>query len=136
LKKVNLQGFIYVADSAAMTKVTLDQARQAQAYLITRGGNNLKMVKEVLEQADRPDAQWSEPQGFAMSNTRAMYRLQEHTATYEGYSVRLIVVESSALDKKKAHTLEKQVEEERQQAEASIRWKRRLSLRGGCSRSP
>ncbi|CAH8768709.1 transposase [Paenibacillus dendritiformis C454] len=48
-QRVNLQGFIYVADSAAMTRETLDQVRQAKAYLITRGGNNLKIVKQALE---------------------------------------------------------------------------------------
>lgn len=121
LKKVNLQGFIYVADSAAMTKATLDQARQANAYLISRGGNNLKMVKQALEQADQLEATWTESQGFASSNNRALYRLQEHAAEFEGHAVRLIVVESSALDKKKAHTLEKQVTEECRQAEEAMK---------------
>jgi transposase len=115
LRKINLQGFIYVADSAAMSKETLDQVAQANAYLITRGGNNLKIVKQALEQADQQESAWSEPQGFAASNQRAMYRLQEHAAEYEGHAVRLIVVESSALDKKKAHTLEKRVDHEHQQ---------------------
>ncbi|MEI7028428.1 IS1634 family transposase, partial [Paenibacillus sp. y28] len=112
LKKINLQGFIYVADSAAMTRETLEQAKQAKAYLITRGGNNLKMVKWALEQADQQEERWSSPQAFASSNTSAQYRLQEFAADYEGHAVRLVVVESSALDKKKAHTLEKRVSQE------------------------
>lgn len=126
LKKVNLQGFIYVADSAAMTKATLEQAQQANAFLISRGGNNLKMVKQALEQADQPEATWTEPQGFASSNKRAMYRLQEHAAEFEGHAVRLIVVESSALDKKKAHTLEKQVAEEGRQVEEAMNAQRKI----------
>jgi transposase len=112
LKKINLQGFIYVADSAAMTRETLEQAEQAGAYLITRGGNNLKIVKQALAQADEQEAKWSPPQAFSSSNTSARYRLQEFAADYEGHALRLVVVESSALDKKKAHTLEKQVGQE------------------------
>lgn len=41
-----------------------------------------------------------------------VYRVQEHAATYYGQEVRLIVVESSTLDKKKRHTLEKKKEQE------------------------
>ncbi|AET60013.1 transposase [Paenibacillus terrae HPL-003] len=93
LQKINLQGFIYVADSAAMTRETLEQARQAGAYLITRGGNNLKIVK----QADQQEADGSSPQAFATSNTSARYRVQEFAADYEGHPLRLVVVESSAL---------------------------------------
>ncbi|MBB4074359.1 hypothetical protein GGR02_002125 [Anoxybacillus voinovskiensis] len=37
----------------------------------------------------------------------ATYRVWETTSTYEGHSVRLIVVESSALDQRKGKTLEK-----------------------------
>ncbi|BCG61255.1 hypothetical protein PUR_46800 [Paenibacillus sp. URB8-2] len=115
LQKVNLQGFIYVADSAAMTRETLEQARQAKAYLITRGSNNLKIVKQALEQADGQEDRWSSPQAFASSSGSAQYRLQEFAANYEGHAVRLAVVESSALDKKKAHTLEKRVSQEHEQ---------------------
>ena len=121
LQKVNLQGFIYVADSAAMTRETLEQARQAKAYLITRGGNNLKIVKQALEQADQQEERWTAPQAFASSNTSAQYRLQEFTADYEGHAVRLVVVESSALDKKKAHTLEKRVKQERERVTEAIK---------------
>ena len=110
LQKVNLQGFIYVADSAAMTRETLEQVKKAKAYLITRGGNNLKIVKEALEQADRQEEAWSAPQAFASAKTSAQYRLQQFHADYEGHAVRLTVVESSALDKKKAHTIDKRVQ--------------------------
>lgn len=131
LQRVNLQGFIYVADSAAMTRETLDQVRQAKAYLITHGGNNLKIVKQALEQADKQEAGWSAPQAFASSNTGAQYRLQEFAADYEGHVLRLIVVESSALDKKKAHTLEKQVNQRTRMRDGSDRGasEARVSLR-------
>lgn len=115
LRKVDLQGFVYVADSAAMSKDTLEQAASANAYLITRGGNNLKIVKRALEEADMQELAWSEPQGFATTNKRAMYRLQEFKSEYDGHEVRLIVVESSELDKKKSHTLEKKVKQEHEQ---------------------
>lgn len=80
----------------------------------------MKIVKQALEQADKQEAGWSAPQAFASSNTGAQYRLQEFAADYEGHVLRLIVVESSALDKKKAHTLEKQVNQERECVMAAI----------------
>lgn len=121
LQRLNLRGFIYVADSAAMSKETLDRARQAEAYLITRGGQNLKIVKRALDEADQNEQGWSQPVSFATSGNRAAYRLQEFQDTYEDHAVRLIVVESSALDKKKAHSLEKLVETERARLEAAMK---------------
>lgn len=126
LQQINLQGFIYVADSAAMTRETLEQAKEAKAYLITRGGNNLKIVKEALEQADRQEEAWSAPQAFASAKTSAAYRLQQFHADYEGHSVRLTVVESSALDKKKAHTIDKRVQQEYEQATKTIEAQKKL----------
>lgn len=96
-----------------MTREMLDQARQAKAYLITCGGN--KIVKQELAQADGQEERLSTPQAFATSNSSAQYRLQEFTADYEGHAVRLVVIESSALDKKKTHTLEKRVSQEHEQ---------------------
>ncbi|MFB5764141.1 IS1634 family transposase, partial [Paenibacillus medicaginis] len=127
LQKVNLQGFIYVADSAAMTRETLEQAKKAKAYLITRGGNNLIIVKEALEQADRQEEAWSDPQSFASSKTSTKYRMQQFHANYEGHAVRLIVVESSALDKKKAHTIDKRVRQEWEHATKAMEAQTKLT---------
>jgi transposase len=53
--------------------------------------------------------------------------LQEFDAVYEGHPVRLIVVESSALDKKKAKTLDKRVNEECSQTEEAIKSQGKIS---------
>ncbi|SDC75653.1 MULTISPECIES: hypothetical protein [unclassified Paenibacillus] len=53
---VKLNDFVYVADSAAMSKATLDVAKSANAYLLTRAPNQLKIVKAALASADAPDA--------------------------------------------------------------------------------
>jgi transposase len=53
MQKIDLSGFIYVGDSAAMSEEMLKQVKGAHAFLITRGGNNLKIVKWALEQADQ-----------------------------------------------------------------------------------
>nr|WP_245999765.1 IS1634 family transposase [Ectobacillus antri] len=110
---VDLSSFIYVADSAAMTQRTLQEAKAANGYLITRGPNQLKIVKQALTDADQPDAPWSQPISFATSKQGAVYRLFETTADYYGHDVRLIVVESSALDRKKEKNLQQKREQER-----------------------
>lgn len=126
--KVNLSEFIYVADSAAMTKDTLDMASSAGAYLITRGPNHLKIIKNALKQADQTDNQWSEPFSTATSKKGAIYRVQEQSAAYQGHDLRLIVVESSMLDKKKTHTLEKKRRKEKEQLEDRKKAFERLSF--------
>lgn len=60
--------WIYVADSAAMTKDTLAQTKVANAFLITRGSSPLRIVKTALVEADAQDTLWSEPFSFAEKN--------------------------------------------------------------------
>ncbi|MED4987649.1 IS1634 family transposase, partial [Geobacillus stearothermophilus] len=108
LKQAKMEDeWIYVADSAAMTKDTLAQTKAANAFLITRGPSSLRIVKRALAEADSPHIPWSEPFTLAERNG-ATYRVWETSSTYEGHPVRLIVVESSALDQRKGKTLEKE----------------------------
>ena len=98
LEKAELtDGFVYVADSATMTQETLKQVKAANAYLLTRAPNQLKIVKEALQLAEAPETSWTEP-FQSTEKTGATYRCFETSATYYGHDVRLIVVESSALD--------------------------------------
>lgn len=127
LKQAKIEDeWIYVADSAAMTKDTLAQTKAANAFLITRGPSSLRIVKTALAKADAQDTPWSDPFSLAEKNG-ATYRVWETTSTYEGHSVRLIVVESSALDQRKGKTLEK---ERNQEAELlrqkQTQWESRL----------
>lgn len=108
-QKANLtESFVYVADSAAMTQDTLKQVQAAKAYLLTRAPNHLKIVKEALALAEVPETEWTTPFQASEKNG-ATYRCFETSATYYGHDVRLIIVESSALDKRKEHTLAKRV---------------------------
>ncbi|OMF24601.1 hypothetical protein BK132_23375 [Paenibacillus sp. FSL H8-0259] len=109
---VKLEDFVYVADSAAMRKATLDAAKAAGTYLLTRAPNQLKIVKAALASADAPDAPWSEKVSFVSSKKGATYRWLATESEHEGHSLRLIVVESIALDKKKENTLTREREDE------------------------
>lgn len=109
LEKANVtDGFVYVADSAAMTQDTLNQVKAAKAYLLTRAPNQLKIVKEALALAEAPKTVWTEP-FQSTEKTGATYRCFETSATYYEHDVRLLVVESSALDKRKEHLFTKRV---------------------------
>jgi transposase len=118
---VKLEDFLYVADSAAMSKATLDAAKAAGAYLLTRAPNQLKIVKSALEAADAPDAPWTEKVTFVSSKEGAHYRWLTSEAEHEGHRLRLIVVESSALDKKKENTLIREREAERARLEQAAK---------------
>ncbi|KAF0996413.1 hypothetical protein BJQ97_03103 [Geobacillus sp. TFV-3] len=65
--------------------------------LPAEGGTELK---RALAEADSAHIPWSEPFALAERNG-ATHRVWETTSTYEGRPVRLIVVESSALDQRK-----------------------------------
>jgi transposase len=117
LAKLNLKEFIYVADAAAMSQKTMDEVKKAGGFLITRGSQNLNIVKEVLALVENQEDQWSEPWSIQKTGSHSVYRVQETTSTYYDHLVRLIVVESSALGKKKRHTLEKKYEAEQKQLE-------------------
>ncbi|WP_033843108.1 IS1634 family transposase [Geobacillus icigianus] len=126
LKQAKIEDeWIYVADSAAMTKDTLAQTKAANAFLITRGPSSLRIVKAALAEADvQPDPAWSDSFSLAEKNGAA-YRVWETASTYEGHPVRLIVVESSALDQRKGKTLEKErVKEAVLLREEQARWER------------
>ncbi|MFC4182345.1 IS1634 family transposase, partial [Saccharococcus thermophilus] len=67
---------------------------------------------------------WSDPFTLAERNG-ATYRVWETASTYEGHPVRLIVVESSALDQRKGKTLEKERTKEAELLrEEQARWER------------
>ncbi|KAF0993827.1 IS1634 family transposase [Geobacillus sp. TFV-3] len=116
--------WIYVADSAAMTKDTLAQTKAANAFLVTRGPSSLRIVKRALAEAEAANITWSDPFALAERNG-ATHRVWGTTSTYEGHPVRLIVVESSALDQRKRKTLEKErVKEAELLREEQERWER------------
>ncbi len=125
LKQAKIEDeWIYVADSAAMTKETLAQTKAANAFLITRGPSSLRIVKRAL--AEAANITWSDPFTLAERNG-ATYRVWETTSTYEGHPVRLIVVESSSLDQRKGKTLEKERAKEAELLhEEQARWERHL----------
>ncbi|BAU27221.1 transposase [Aneurinibacillus soli] len=112
---IELSDFLYVADSAAMSKATLQAAKAAKAHLLTRAPAQLKIVKAALEAADTPDIPWSDHVTFASSKEGATYHWLERAAEHEGHELRLFVIESSALDKKKENTLQEQRKSERDQ---------------------
>lgn len=112
LEQIGVPDFIYVADSAAMTQATLAEAKRAGAYLISRGPNSLKVVKNALKIAEEQPTTWSAAFTTAKAKNSSEHRVQELSATYYGHEVRLVIVESSALDKKKRHTLEKKKDQE------------------------
>ncbi|WP_341302182.1 hypothetical protein MHB44_07325 [Lysinibacillus sp. FSL H8-0500] len=89
----------------------LNAIKRAKSHLISRGGSNLKIVKEVIGQADKATTVWSEPYQY-IKKTGAVYQFFETSATYYDHDVRLIVVELSALDKKKENTLKRRCESE------------------------
>ncbi|EQB95726.1 transposase [Geobacillus kaustophilus GBlys] len=115
-----------MADSAAMTRGTLAQTKAANAFLITRGPASLRIGKTALDQADAEDTPWSDPFVLAEKNGAA-YRVWETASTYEGHPVRLIVVESSALDQRKGKKLEnKRKKEAELLSQEQAQWESRL----------
>ncbi|PTL38123.1 IS1634 family transposase [Alkalicoccus saliphilus] len=99
------RSFLYVADSASMTGDTLRGFRQVGAHVLTRAPSHLKVTKQALKQGDAPGAIWSEPVTYAEYGG-ASYRFRETRDRFQDIPLRLLLVESSALDERKTKTLQ------------------------------
>lgn len=88
--------------------VHVKTSQSSECVSVNTRANHLNIVKDALKLAERPETEWTAP-FQSTEKTVGTYRCFETNANYYGYEVRLIVVESSALDKRKEHTLAKRI---------------------------
>ena len=109
------QGGTYVADSALIAEPALQKIRALGMHWLARLPATLGLGDRLKTQAwANPDAAWV-PLGTLAENqhpTSAAYQAQTFDTTLYGQPARAFVYQSSALDRKKSHTLEREIARE------------------------
>lgn len=115
------QSIIYVADSALVTMKNLRLLAESKVRFISRLPDNFKLAHTVKDKAFTAD-QW-QIVGRRAKTTRkaAYYQLTSIMEELDGRQYRLMVVRSSALDKRKAKKWTRTVDRERESHIAAIK---------------
>ena len=113
-----LAQLIYVADSALITGPNLARLARQQIAFVSRCPESFGVVRQVKEQAWVQDT-WTPLAKFGQRRDAAQYWASEHQAPIEERTYRLVVYRSSALDRKRRHTLDQEIGRSRKAMEAS-----------------
>jgi transposase len=119
--------FIYVADSALVTRSNLKQAEDNQIHFLSRLPATFNECARAIDLAVAADAdQWTDVGALAKTpatskRPAAHYRVLETTVTLYGTDYRAIVVHSSAHDKRRHKRIDRLLEQKRSQLSAIVK---------------
>jgi transposase len=119
--------FIYVADSALVTRDNLKQAEESGIHFLSRLPATFNECARAIDQAVAADTdQWTDVGVLAqtpatLKRPAARYRVLETTIALYGTDYRAIVVHSSAHDKRRHKRIERLLEQKRSQLAASVK---------------
>ncbi|ATY84515.1 hypothetical protein CVV65_05720 [Kyrpidia spormannii] len=117
---------IVVADSAFVTEENLNTYEKR--WFISRMPETYRLCETLKDRAFADESQWIEVGSVSQEGKEAAsYRIQGFEDELYGRTYRFVVVESSALDQRKAKRLEKLVAEEAQAIEKAVAQQERLS---------
>lgn len=119
--------FIYVADSALITRDNLMRAEDNNIHFLSRLPATFNECARAIDQAvAADDDQWTDVGALAKTpatakHPAARYRVLETTVTLYGIDYRAIVVHSSAHDKRRHKRIERLLEQKRSQLAATVK---------------
>ena len=119
--------FIYVADSALVTRDNLKRAEENGIHFLSRLPATFNECARAIDQAVAADTdQWTDVGALAKTpatgkRPAARYRVLETTVTLYGTDYRAIVVHSSAHDKRRHKRIERLLEQKRSQLAATVK---------------
>ncbi|CAB3395595.1 IS1634 family transposase [Kyrpidia spormannii] len=117
---------IVVADSAFVTEENLNTYEKR--WFISRMPETYRLCEALKDRAFADESRWIEVGSVVQEGKgAASYRIQGFEDELYGRTYRFVVVESSALDQRKAKRLEKLVAEEAQAIEKAVAQQERLS---------
>ena len=117
--------FIYVADSALVTRENLKRADENRIHFLSRLPATFNECARAIEQAVAAD-QWVDVGALAITpatskRPAAQYRVFETGVTLYGIDYRAIVVHSSAHDKRRHKRIERLLDEKHRQLSAIVK---------------
>lgn len=109
------KGKCYIADSALFSNATIQQLRTIGMAWLGRLPARFALCTQLKEQAwtQEPEAWQSLGSVAATSGTGSVYHVQTFDVTFLGEPARAFVYHSSALEKKKEHSLQREIAKER-----------------------
>ena len=107
---------LYVADSALITPTNLELLSKQHIPFVSRLPNNYGLIEELKTWAFTEN-NWQELGQLGKQKDAAYYKIQGTNATLYDQEYRFIVVHSSALDKKKAATIDRNLKKAQEQYE-------------------
>ncbi len=107
---------LYVADSALITPANLKLLNQQHIPFVSRLPNNYGLIEELKAWAFAED-NWQELGKLGKQKDAARYKIKGINASLYENEYRFIVVHSSALDKKKANTIDRNLKKIQEQYE-------------------
>jgi len=119
--------FIYVADSALVTRGNLKQAEDKRIHFLSRLPATFNECARAIDLAVAADAdQWTNVGALAKTpatskRPAAQYRVLETTVSLYGIDYRAIVVHSSAHDKRRHKRIDRLLEQNRSQLSAIVK---------------
>jgi transposase len=111
--ETNKENFYYVADSAAFTKQTIQEADARNIKLISRIPDSYKLAKTHLDVALRYESEWRTITLTKNNKTNTYKIIDFQDKEYQGVNCNIVVCYSEALRKTKETTLNKAVIKEK-----------------------
>jgi transposase len=107
---------LYVADSALITQTNLDLLNKQHIPFVSRLPNNYGLIEELKTWAFA-EGEWQEIGQLGKQKDAACYKIQGIDSVLYEQAYRFIVVHSSALDKKKAATIDRNLKKAQEEYE-------------------
>ena len=113
----DLARLIYIGDSQLVTGPNLERIAKLRWRFISRLPSTYTLAGEV-KAAAFSQGQWTDVRQISPGKRAASYKVQERAGTIDDRPYRLVVVQSSSLEKRKAQALERDIDKEREAIEA------------------
>ncbi len=116
---------VYIGDSQMVTGPNLERIAQLHWRFISRLPSTYALA-DAVKAAAFAQRQWTDVRQISPGKRAASYKVQEHAGTIDDRPYRLVVVQSSSLEKRKAQALQRDIDKEREAIEAqAAAWRKK-----------
>lgn len=116
-----LQDLPLVGDSAFVTTENLNEVNRLGLSFLSRLPERYALAERLKNRAVRRPKAWEDAGRLSDDSQAATYRIQSMNEKLNGRTYRFLVVQSSALDKRKEKTMQRELDREKKALEKAIR---------------
>lgn len=115
-----LQDCPLIGDAAFVTKENLKQVRKLGVSFLSRLPERYALAEKLKTLANRKPSAWESLESLHTGKEAATYRVQGIEETLDGHRYRFLIVQSSALDKRKKQAIEHALHNEKKTLEKAM----------------